>query len=130
MLRFFTIVSMVLFYLESSRHTRRVPTGPTFGDQVPLGDKNVEKPAISGADAARCTIGEIYANCFNDAAFFQCAPGGPVARPCPAGQYFLCTGEGSGQCDSPRSAKGKGCEMVCSGRHVMGSCHCEYGGRN
>jgi hypothetical protein len=117
LIRIFTILSMLVFYFEVSRH-RSPPQ-----QQAPLQPSNGPTPGSSeSASGGDCIVGHVYGSCFNAIRYFQCTSTGIVPRPCPAGQYFFCTGDGKGTCEGKRSAVGEGCEMVCDGNEELGTC--------
>lgn len=103
------LLLLILCYFEVSRHHNKVQSDLQTPWRSNMNDNDV--------NSAICNIGDTYGSCFNDVRFFQCTTDGPLPRPCPAGQYFFCTGEGNGECDSKRnheaSGKGKECRMVC-----------------
>ncbi|KAF2207169.1 hypothetical protein CERZMDRAFT_102664 [Cercospora zeae-maydis SCOH1-5] len=101
-------------------------TAEDFSASSP-GDLSISPGSLSSPEAEEsaslnCEIGHLYGSCLNDIRFFQCTPDGPLTHPCPAGQRFYCTGEGTGECAPRRSDVGEGFEMICHGKQELGAC--------
>ncbi|PPJ54934.1 hypothetical protein CBER1_06076 [Cercospora berteroae] len=100
----------------------------TAEDLSPSEDFSLPPASLSSSPEAEesaslnCKIGDLYGSCLNDIRFFQCTPDGPLTHPCPAGQRFYCTGEGTGECAPRHTDADEGFEMVCHGKQELGAC--------
>ncbi|KAM3418097.1 hypothetical protein BST61_g6302 [Cercospora zeina] len=134
---FLSLLLMGLSYISLVTHptgwdvssTTTDPSDSQSVDPTTAEDLSTSSPAsLSSSPEAEesaslnCKIGDLYGSCLNDIRFFQCTPDGPLTHPCPAGQRFYCTGEGTGECAPRRSDVGSGFEMVCHGRQELGAC--------
>lgn len=130
MLRILALLSIVLFYFEVSKHNKHGLIADQ--DQTPLSSDDAGTTANGESNenkspSAGCKVGEVYGSCFNEIRYYQCTADGPVPYPCPIGQEFHCTENGSGQCDTRGSILGKNnCEMKCDkdGKEELGRCVC------